>query len=285
MRVATRYVRPLIGFFILPAALLLKACSNPPSSSDSFTSTAGSTLPAASPKPPPLGNNPGAQAIPSPSLHTSSLSPQVEVIRKNSPYLVTGNSPQEIFNSLDTHPTARSIGSFGRTNWSVTQVEGRVIVKIHKIIPALDPNAYQDPEFIRYLKALDAHEEGHAKNAMRVGNHVQSLMRSGKTFENAVLTAVEKGDQWDVTYDQETNHGETEGARYYPNLQQNPRLHENDNPNPVSNATFPDATPIQGGVPQGGSLVIQAGQRCATEVGHAVKKAEPTGDGRIKCVW
>lgn len=75
-----------------------------------------------------------------------------------------------------------------------------------------------------YLAALRVHEDGHYSHGVGAAREVEDLGRSyhvagtcsaiGRTFNDLAGSIVEKYKAMDVAYDHDTNHGQTQGARF-----------------------------------------------------------------------
>lgn len=155
-------------------------------------------------------------------------------------YDVEGDTASELRASLDARGPATPDGvrHDAYTSWFVTLriptartdegcVPGPVTatVRVTITLPRWRGFADGDPltaRWRRHLDALKEHESGHRDNGFRAAAHITDLLPSlpaRPTCEEAeaeanqvALEVVERYRKQDVEYDQETHHGETQGA-------------------------------------------------------------------------
>jgi len=103
-----------------------------------------------------------------------------------------------------------------------------VVVEITFVFPQWDISADAPPELVDkwndYIIALELHEEGHKEIAIEAGHEVWQVLNGltsysscdelEQTADVATEEILEHYRQREVVYDQETEHGATQGARF-----------------------------------------------------------------------
>lgn len=104
--------------------------------------------------------------------------------------------------------------------------EAQVRVDLRIQLPRWDPPAEADPDLIAlwdgYLRALEAHEEGHAQLALAAACEVQQVLHSlgpqpdcermELAADRATQAVIDRYHDLEVRYDLETDHGAADGA-------------------------------------------------------------------------
>jgi predicted secreted Zn-dependent protease len=157
-------------------------------------------------------------------------------------YQVTGDSADDLVAAMEAKHLRDEAGdsAFALTTWSirwtyrfVDAVGGgcgltgaEVIVEVDVLIPSWTPPATADATTVdrwgRFINALEVHERGHVQNGLdRAGEIAVALSTiepeaTCPALEDAADAAtgaiIKKGNDFDRTYDDQTNHGATQGA-------------------------------------------------------------------------
>lgn len=161
---------------------------------------------------------------------------------RDSTYAITGNSAAELVAAMRAHGLVDRAGDrvFALTTWYVdwtydwvTLPGGRcaignldVRVDIHTTLPTWKLPSTADAQVIagwrRFTEALLIHERGHAQNGLDRAAEIASAMAGidpeltcsalESSADAAAAAILAEGRRWDVLYDDETDHGATQGA-------------------------------------------------------------------------
>jgi len=174
---------------------------------------------------------------------STSVPREISILSDRIYYQITGIAADELSTQMDQLGYTDEEGHHwdGYTEWYVTWsypfsvIDGdctlgqvKVVVDITVILPQWDIPAEASLELVRkweeYVKALEMHEEGHTQIAIEAGNKIWQLLdgfasySSCEELEQAADTAtqeiLESYLQREVVYDQETEHGVTQGVNF-----------------------------------------------------------------------
>jgi predicted secreted Zn-dependent protease len=163
------------------------------------------------------------------------------VVRTNF-YVVSGTTARELRQSIHKSNPWKALGPMdGRTDWRMEWRLGygpaESGCRLHRLdlttiitltLPRWNPPPDALPElrvkWANYLKALTLHEEGHKRNALAAAAAAEKLPEKSRTYASCrelaetINKAIEKlvaaHRQKDLDYDRETQHGQTQGARF-----------------------------------------------------------------------
>jgi predicted secreted Zn-dependent protease len=172
---------------------------------------------------------------------TLSTSAQTTVITTNY-YVVTGSTLPDIQASLArARPDKTQSAQDGLTVWQVDwhfstlnsasgcrvstfNTAAKITITLPRWVGSTNASQELKTEWQRYLRALAEHEYGHAQNGLAAAKEIQERLRQpGEDSTCEALrqrlhllcqTIVNKRKAADQAYDQRTNHGATEGARF-----------------------------------------------------------------------
>lgn len=98
--------------------------------------------------------------------------------------------------------------------------EAKVTLDIEVVFPRWEPDEDADPELVEkwneYIEALAIHEKGHVDYVLEREDDVLEAIQDATcdTADDAATEVLDEIRQHDLDYDEETNHGETQGARF-----------------------------------------------------------------------
>jgi predicted secreted Zn-dependent protease len=117
---------------------------------------------------------------------------------------------------------------FSVTDGDCTLGPVEVIVDVTIVLPQWDAPADASPELVRkwenFIKTLELHEEGHKEIAIEAGHEICQLLNGFTSYSScdeleqaadaAAQEILDRYLQREVVYDQETEHGITQGVRF-----------------------------------------------------------------------
>jgi predicted secreted Zn-dependent protease len=112
------------------------------------------------------------------------------------------------------------------SNCSITSLD--ITVLINHVMPEWlneqSTSSEKQLQWKTYLNNLKIHEQGHADNALRAAQVIESAVLQApampncktlkNTLDNISYQIIKKHNEWDITYDKQTHHGRTQGAVY-----------------------------------------------------------------------
>ena len=191
---------------------------------------------------PPPARDLASLATATPLVHLV-CDPEADLVvrRSREAYRVRGNTLAELHESMEPHrfrdPSGMAWDAY--TSWEVrwsypfvreadscSLGETLVLVDLHMQVPRWDSPADADPDLIGlwggYIRALEAHEEGHAQLALAAACEVQQVLRSLEpqpdcermelAADQVTQTVIDRYHDLEVRYDLETDHGVADGA-------------------------------------------------------------------------
>ncbi len=174
---------------------------------------------------------------------TNSVSQEVEVVTEYVYYQITGSSEDELDAQMNQLGPSDESGhrwdaytewyvtwsySYSTTENDCSTGPAKVQVEITFTFPQWDPppNAPQDlvDRWDAYVAALQLHEDGHEEIAIEAGNEILQAISALPTYplcseleqaaDRVGENILEEYRQQEAIYDQRTNHGVAQGARF-----------------------------------------------------------------------
>ncbi|MFO0564173.1 MAG: DUF922 domain-containing Zn-dependent protease [Polyangiaceae bacterium] len=172
----------------------------------------------------------------------SPLPSEIESDTRHEDYAIQGSSASALRSDMDRHgPTDAEGRHDAYTRWNVRwsfpydrkpNVCGtgdvKVSVTITFVMPDWTPPADAPDDLVRrwnaYKKALELHENGHKEHGLAAAKDILSTLRAlpaepdcdgmNRVANAAARRVIDKYKEKDKTYDRDTRHGATQGARF-----------------------------------------------------------------------